>query len=291
MTTTATPDASTRSTMVASVVWAVLGAIAYTTILLLTVRRTQVVGRVLDVVEPVVGRGLSAAVIGVLFLALFALLVVAPLWFGGARRSGALDGLRTGPLAPLLAACLLVYPLVQLAGLLVGGAAPPGPDRALGVLDRTGRVLDPLLVNAAPEEIAYRGIALAVCLVLLCTRMSTAPAWAGALAISGLAFAVHHIPIAVVEGRSIGAAMLATIPGGVVYGVLYLVTRNVWLVAVVHGVGNASVRDGFYLADSTTITEPLVYVVLLVVGLVAATPVLASRRWRGVEPTAAPAGV
>lgn len=47
-----------------------------------------------------------------------------------------------------------------------------------------------------------------------------------------------HIPIALVEGRSVVAAMVGTLVGALAYALLYLLTRNVYLVAVVHGVGN-----------------------------------------------------
>jgi membrane protease YdiL (CAAX protease family) len=253
------------------------GLMAFFTILLLLTRQTELVAALVDLGPiSVVRVGFAVAMLG-----LFSLLVLLP------RRLLGWTMPWTAPGTPVWATvlgCLLVWPLLQLVAVTVGGASSvTGAVTVGGIGDQVVSVLDPLLVNALPEEIVYRGIALGVALAYLARKTSGGRAAVLALLLSLLIFALGHIPIALFDGRNVLAAMAATVPGGLLYGGLYLLTRNVVLVAVVHGVGNASNADGFWWADGAGFGEPAIYGVLLVVGVLAAAPLLLARRRRDSE--------
>jgi membrane protease YdiL (CAAX protease family) len=254
------------------IVAAFAGLMVFFIILLFLTRRTEVVATLI-VLGPIslVRVGFAVAMLG-----LFAVLVLLPRRLLGWRMQWTAPGT---PVWASVLGCLLVWPLLQLVALIVGGAASvTGAATVWGVGDQVVSVLDPLLVNALPEEIVYRGVVLGVALAHLSRRLPSGRAAVLALLLSSLVFALGHIPIAVFEDRSVPAAMIGSVPGALLYGALYLLTRNVVLVAVVHGVGNASNADGFWWADGAGFGEPAIYGVLLVVGVLAAAPLLLARR-------------
>ncbi len=188
------------------------------------------------------------------------------------------------PVLTTVISCLLVWPLFQLATWAIvalrGPAAVDPVWAEAPVIDRIAAVVNPILINSMPEEIVYRAVVIGLGFELFRRRMPVGAALALAVALSSIVFAIGHIPIAIIDGRGVPEAMVGTVVGGLTYAVLYIVTRNVVLVAVVHGVGNAGVGPGFSIVESGVISEPLLFAVLLIVGLLAAIPLWIARRRR-----------
>ncbi len=248
---------------------------AYVVVSLLILRRTSFQAGFFDLLRPGLGRGLTTLALALLFGVLFVLIVLVPLRLGS--RIGIGDaGLRVRHVPATVIACLLVWPLFQLASLAVAAARGPVVSadawQQRPVLDHIGQTIAPILINSGPEEIVYRAFVLGLCLEFFRRRRPTRVAVVAAVAVSMVAFALGHIPIALVEGRSVVAAMVGTLVGALAYALLYLLTRNVYLVAVVHGVGNASVGGDFTAVQNATVAEPGLFVVLVVVGLMASVP-------------------
>ena len=120
------------------------------------------------------------------------------------------------------------------------------------------------------EELAFRGYLqnkLAALFELGRPRVEMGVAVVGA----ALAFALMHVPTLVLLGGDGWAALPLLAASGVLFGTIYAITRNLILVALLHGIGN------FWplAVDPATLTWPNWIVVLMVY----AAMVVAYRRW------------
>lgn len=104
---------------------------------------------------------------------------------------------------------------------------------------RLTTLLFSFLVVGLVEEFAFRGYLQTKVVALL--GDDTRPRIALGVLTAGLAFGLAHVPGALVAGASVrGALSLAAITGasGIAFGVLYETTKNLYFVALLHGLGN-----------------------------------------------------
>jgi membrane protease YdiL (CAAX protease family) len=104
-------------------------------------------------------------------------------------------------------------------------------------------VLTLTISNGLTEEFVFRGYAQSKCIAAARPRLGRLSPAAGIVA-AGVLFGVPHVP----RGLLLEGASVAAIPwillenlvgGGIVFGVLYYLTRNVWFVGFVHGWANS----------------------------------------------------
>lgn len=103
-----------------------------------------------------------------------------------------------------------------------------------------GELLGQLLGNALYEEILFRGVLLAQ--LLLAGRLAGTPAWR-ALLVSQAVFALQHIPNRLAFGAWHGLTdaavdLVQLLGSGLFFAGVYLRTRNLLVVVVVHALGN-----------------------------------------------------
>jgi membrane protease YdiL (CAAX protease family) len=147
-------------------------------------------------------------------------------------------------LAPALAAFAALVVAVNLAALalaLRGGGTP-----AFGfIYDGSpalvaAAVVNTYLFNGLAEELLTRGYLQNKLVVLLDGVDERVARATGVLGASAL-FAVLHVPTLLQQGVAPSAIPLGLLPlllTGVAFGVIYEVTRNLYLVALLHGIGN-----------------------------------------------------
>ena len=133
-----------------------------------------------------------------------------------------------------------------------------------------------LLGNALYEEVFWRAFLISQ-LVLLMTRvmklsMGTALAWA--IIISSVLFALSHIPNDLLHGREILGGQISRCIAGIIFGSLFLLSNNLFLVIGIHGLVNQPL---FLFQDSGSAKELMWFVPLLVLAILAIRRRLASR--------------
>jgi membrane protease YdiL (CAAX protease family) len=165
----------------------------------------------------------------------------------------------------------LVVQVVQLAcGLAATGTVTAAPEWSqLGVLAITGGLLGQLFGNALYEDIAYRGFLLPQVSAKLGDRWPGRPLLALVVALlsTQALFALRHIPIRVLTGYDLAdmaASLPITMSIGVLYGLLYLRTKNLFLVIGVHALVDAppALFAATFL-DSSTLTLLIAMLALL----------------------------
>lgn len=101
------------------------------------------------------------------------------------------------------------------------------------------------LSNGLSEELLFRGYVQSKCTALGRPLPGIPPTVTGIVA-AGLLFGVPHLPLGVI-GYGAGPWAIPSIllnnllPAGVVYGIIYYLTQNVWFTGFVHGFANATV--------------------------------------------------
>lgn len=125
-----------------------------------------------------------------------------------------------------------------------------------------------LLSNALYEEVFWRAFVISQ-LVLLMTRvmklrMGTALAWA--IIISSVLFALSHIPVDLLYGRAIPQGQFDRLLGGIIFGSLFLLSNNIFLVIGLHGLAN---KPLFLFQDSGGAKELIWFVPLVVLVILA----------------------
>ncbi|MDG2200818.1 MAG: CPBP family intramembrane metalloprotease [Phycisphaerales bacterium] len=120
-----------------------------------------------------------------------------------------------------------------------------------------------LLGNALYEELFWRAFLISQ-LVLLMTRvmklrMRTALAWA--IIISSVLFALFHIPNDLLHGREILPGQWSRLISGIVFGSLFLLSNNIFLVIGIHGLAN---KPLFLFQDSGDVKEVIWFAPLVV---------------------------
>lgn len=125
-----------------------------------------------------------------------------------------------------------------------------------------------LLSNALYEELFFRAFMISQ-LVLLMTRvmkssMRTALGWA--IIISSVLFALSHIPNDLLHGREILPRQFDRLFAGVIFGALFLLSNNLFLVIGVHGLCN---KPLFLFQDSGGAKELVWFLPLLVLVVMA----------------------
>jgi len=162
-------------------------------------------------------------------------------------------GLSRGRLLPALAAFGAVWVALNALGVAVATAAgEPWSVASIWTLPERGQqlygslrapwltaVLLQFAVVGLVEEAAFRGYFQTKVIALLGDggRLRVA----GGVAASSLLFGVLHTPGALFAGASpTGVLAAAALPAitGVLFGAIYELTHNVWLVALFHGLGN-----------------------------------------------------
>jgi membrane protease YdiL (CAAX protease family) len=148
------------------------------------------------------------------------------------RESAASLGFRRSMLGRGIGICLATWIAIQvfaLIGQLASGypllGRVPGLSAALPVL------FGQLAGNALYEETFYRGY-----LIRALTPEVGGREWAAVL-LSAALFGVMHIPNYLLRGLSLGFLVPATL-AGVLFGFLYLRTRNLWLCIGLHSLLN-----------------------------------------------------
>jgi membrane protease YdiL (CAAX protease family) len=203
------------------------------------------------------------------------------------------EGVRIGSLGlskrhfpPAVAAFGGVWVALNLLG--VGVAAATGNPWGLGLLWET----TPLVVEGVPaphlltvlyvlvvgavEELAFRGYLQSKVVALL--GDDTRPRIALGIAVAALVFGIGHVPGAVVAGAGVRGVLWVTVmsaASGVVFGVLYETTGNLYFVALLHGFGDTWSLVVDWASWSGT---PLVAFLVGVAGIYLGAA-LAYRRW------------
>ncbi len=231
-----------RRRMIAFLVTAFVGMLVYI-LLLNTLGSTGTWTAIVDVLAPVFGLGGAQTLIGVALLGLFVVLALVSARLVSRLRIRDI-ALRRAPLVATLLSYVLAWPLYMLfywiATALIGTARVDPAWMDASVVDRVGIALNPVLVNAFPEEVVYRAVILGISFELLRRRLPTGLALGAALLISTVIFGLSHVPAALFTGQSVVVAAVAFLPAGLAFALLYLITRNIDLVGVVHGLGNGS---------------------------------------------------
>jgi membrane protease YdiL (CAAX protease family) len=98
--------------------------------------------------------------------------------------------------------------------------------------------------NGLTEELVFRGYVQNKCAALAAGGSRVPPDAVGVVA-AALLFGVPHLPLAFVffdvSWAGVPSVILENLLPGVLYGLLYYLTRNLWLVGLLHGFGNAPV--------------------------------------------------
>ncbi|MEY2848009.1 MAG: hypothetical protein RI885_674 [Actinomycetota bacterium] len=279
-------DSVTARSVVLVLVAAVAAVLVYMSILNFISRRTEIVPSFIRSTLPLLGETVGPAVaflvVDLCLVGLFLALLLIPLAIlGRVRLVASIFTVRW--VWSTVLSCLLVWVLLQIVGVAVAVASGSFGVNAtwLEMGPLIGPIqsgLDTIMANSFPEETVSRAIVLGLAFELFRRRLRMGGALAGAFGLSLVTFAVGHIPIAIFDGRDILGTMLASVPAGITYGLLFVITRNIYLLIVVHGIGNATIAERFWIADGVAIPEMITYLVLLVVGLVAALPLLIARR-------------
>jgi len=140
----------------------------------------------------------------------------------------------------VLALNAAVAALVVLGGhdLVLGLAAVPEP---LSTVEAAASALHYWAFVGVAEELLFRGYLQNKLVAQFGGRESPLARWSGVLA-AAVAFALMHLPAIFIFGDgdlggAIGLLVLLVL-SGVTFGVVYELTRNLWLVAVLHGIGD-----------------------------------------------------
>ena len=207
-------------------------------------------------------------------------LVVGGLILGAARLGPSGVGLRRGQLVRGLVGALAFWTAVQLVLLIhalgIGRELAWNPRWSAGGLTLViGALLAQLLGSALREEIVYRGFLIPQLALHLDGRLrSRAAVLALAVLGAALVFAAMHVPNVIRIGLDPGPQFLIHTFNGVVFGLLYIFTGNLFFVIGVHALGNW----GMPLLDPGI--EPGMVTFVLRVVLVLGLGVVALRRRR-----------
>lgn len=196
----------------------------------------------------------------------------------GIRRVGKLRMVdvywRRQSLVPALVVCAAAWAAAQLlvaAVELVRGHPlqlhPSWAHSGVGVIG--GALVAQVVGNALVEETVFRGFFFPQLTRLLRPALrSNAAGVTAALIGSQLFFALYHIPNQILADMSVGkmgveAAQLLL--AGTVFALLFLVTRNIWVVVGLHALGNRP--TGLFDTSDTTLRAALLLVVVVLVAL------------------------
>jgi len=179
-------------------------------------------------------------------------------------------GLGRSRFVPGTLAFLLFWGSVTLAG--VGYLVYAGAGEAIGyrfdvpVYWLVAWLALTLLSNGLVEELVFRGYVQSKS-IAIANRYPRIPSVATGILMASLAFAVAHVPTSlIVEGasaRAIPGILLTNALVGVLFGVMYYLTQNVWFVGFVHGLAN--VWPVPFDPDAVPPFAPVVVVVLTLV--------------------------
>lgn len=167
------------------------------------------------------------------------------LLFGPGRQTPRSVGWRARDLAPAAAALALLWAAMHLGTFAVAARAgsPPALDPAWQAGGRVpGALLAQLLGTALIEETVFRGYLWGQLRQRLERHLQGGMANAVALAGSQAAFALLHVPLILMTGASPAAAagtVLLLFATGLVLGLMYAGTGNLFFVVAVHALGNA----------------------------------------------------
>ena len=119
--------------------------------------------------------------------------------------------------------------------------------------------------NGLTEELVFRGFFQNKCAALAAGR-SRVPADVVGIVAAALLFGIPHLPLGFILFEAgpldVPWIILQNFIPGVLYGILYYLTRNLWFVGLLHGFGNAPVVP----FDPTTV--PSFTLITVAVGLV-----------------------
>ncbi|ADQ68810.1 putative protease of the Abi (CAAX) family protein [Halogeometricum borinquense DSM 11551] len=169
------------------------------------------------------------------------------------------------PVRSLLSALLVVtvfwvlYNLVAYGFALdgVSGFEVSGSKVAAHPLMYLAAFVSSVLFTAIPEELVFRGYLQSKFVSLAGGK--TGKAVAVGVGITAILFALFHLPRwFLMSGHGVGAALATRLLGltlmGLAYGLVYALTRNLWLVALFHATMNqppflvgVHIPDGFHL--------------------------------------------
>jgi membrane protease YdiL (CAAX protease family) len=101
-----------------------------------------------------------------------------------------------------------------------------------------------LFGNALFEELFFRALLISQFALLFMKKFTSTRAILFAIICSCIIFALAHIPHRLVNGNSIEVLMLHSMPrlffSGLVFTVIYLLTKNIFVAVGIHALGNAS---------------------------------------------------
>lgn len=158
-------------------------------------------------------------------------------------------GLRKTDVLPALLLALALWACIQIGNLVAAVLAQGSPAvhsgwEARGVGGVLGGLAAQLFGSALAEETLFRGFLLSQIHLLLARRHRQGVALGGAVLLSQGLFALSHLPNRLVMGTPAGSLagdLLMLFFVGVVFAMLFVVTRNLFLVVGVHALGNAPV--------------------------------------------------
>lgn len=208
-------------------------------------------------------------------LILFAVVVVG-IVFGLGKLRPRDVGLRVSQIGPAALATVLIWMLMQVAtgvwSLASGQGLSIDPAWAkFGALLVLGNLLGQLFGNALYEETVWRGVTLPQ-FYRRCAgrwpakRELSMAALIAALVISQGLFALRHIPVRIWEGFSLGdlpATLAQLFVTGVIFALLYLRTRNLFVVVGIHALYDAPTALLAHGGAPSQIALGLVMLVLL----------------------------
>ncbi len=265
---------------VAFLLTAFVGMMVYV-VIAVALQGTSAYSAVVQAFASVIGGGAALIVVGLAMLGVFVVLalVSARLVSGLRIRDVALH---RAPLVATILSCLLAWPLYVLfyglAATLSGTAQVNQAWIDASIIDRIGIALQPILINAFPEEVVYRAVILGLAFELFRRRLPAIPALVLAVVVSTVMFGIQHIPIGILNGRVLASAV-EFLPAGIADALLYLIAWNIYLVGVVHGLGNSSansVASVMPVVSDAVPYEPL----LFAAAFAAAIPLWIARRRR-----------
>lgn len=191
------------------------------------------------------GDGLAALVI---FSSIFVVAIGGcAIVFGGLRPRDV--GLRLSKIPEAMAVVVCIWIVIQAAHAVAGLLSPESLqwDAALqrfGVTDRLLWLAVMLLGTALAEETIFRGFFFPQ-LYLKCSGSTRRCFWIAAIS-SGILFGLFHVPrhivLSDINAIGISVRVLFHALGGLLATVIYLRTRNLWLMIGLHGIENAPTR-------------------------------------------------
>lgn len=142
---------------------------------------------------------------------------------------------------------IIIQVVETIAGYLINEGTGIVPDWKLNSLATLGLLIGHLFGTALWEEIAFRGFLLKQCFLKLNRRIENKTLLAiSSIFVSQLIFMLFHIPWKLLTVKSypvtfgeLAGELAGVFINGVIYALLYMRTDNLFLVMIVHALGNA----------------------------------------------------